>query len=206
MNIDELKTIWEDLYRVGTPPHSADDIKKMVSIGTSATVTSINQKLFREMTLTALAAIVSALAIVGFYTLYDPIKHPQVDVSLIIPVQILAFAIFLVLLLVSFFEYKLVNQPRSPDNIRAFIEKTLTHLKSYYRWFNGITLSLLLVTYSLEINYFLAPETFSGSVLVAAIAGLLTGISYLIIDVYYRRTWKGYVDELEGYRDTLRDS
>ncbi len=129
MNLNELKSSWERLYGEGLNVHDQDDIKKIIINGTSDEVLKINRKLFTEMTITAIAAIVSTVAIVFFYYFYDPTKYPWIDTAQLIPIQLTAVALFAMLFLSSFAEYRLVNKKFTSNTIKDFISETVTGAK-----------------------------------------------------------------------------
>lgn len=205
MTFDELLTDWEDLYGTGLTVHSPNEIRKIIRAGVSTTVGEMNRKLFREMTLTALAAIVSALGIVFFYFVYDPVQHDHINPSQLVPIQLAGFTLFLLLFLSALFEFRLINRTFDAHGVKQFVEKTLAGLKNYYRLFNGMILTLLAVAYLLELRYFIAPTVLTDWMVVVCLAGLLTGLSYWVIHRYYQKNWRNYLRALEGYLQELRE-
>ena len=201
MNIDELKASWQATNEQGIPGHSEVEIEKIISQGTSDLVKNINRKLFKEVTITAVAALVSALAVVLFYAIYDPTKHSQVDPAKVLPVQLLAFVIFSVLFLFGWMEYKLVNRQFSADSVRSFITSILTGLRKNYSYFITLVLLLLAGTFYLELDLLLGDSGIWP--LKAGGAAMLTALSFLGIRSYYQKSFGGYLSDLRSYAREL---
>jgi len=202
MNLEELKSSWDNLHSTGLDVHDQNEIRKIINMGASITVLELNKKLFQGMAVTALAAIISALGVVIFYAIFDPAKHPQIN---IIHIQILGFVIFLVLFLSAFLEFKLVNKKFGPDKVKEFIERTVAGFRKYYTLFNAVILTLLFSVYYLELRYFIAPENLTGFIMVLSISSLLTGISYFVIKYYHHKNLEVYLNDLTSYLNELKD-
>ena len=205
MTFDELKSDWETLYGTELTEHSSGDIKKIIRTGVSATVAELNKKLFQEIALTALAAVISTLGIVFFYVVYSPAQYPHINLSLIIPIQILGVTIFLILFLFSLLEFRLINKHFDASSVKQFTERTLAGFRKYYRLFNGVILTLVGVAYLLELRYIIAPTVPTDWIIIVCLAGLLTGLSYWIIHRYYQRHWMNHLQALEGYLQELKE-
>jgi len=205
MNLEELKSSWDNLHSAGLDVHDQNEIQKIIKMGASITVTELNKKLFEGMAITALAVIISALGVVFFYATFEPVKHPQINITAIIHIQILGFVIFLVLFLSALLEFKLVNKKFSSDKVKQFLERTLAGFKRYYRLFNVAILALLFSAYSLELKYFMAPENLTGFIMVLSISSLLTGISYFVMKSYHHKNLEVYLSDLSSYLNELTD-
>ena len=163
-------------------------------------VKNINRKLFKEVMITAVAALVSALAVVLFYAIYDPAKHSQVDPARVLPVQLLAFVIFLVLFLFGWMEHKLVNRQFSADSVRSFITSILAGLRKNYSWFVILVL-LLAGTFYLELDLLIGDSGIWP--LKAGGTAMLTALSFLGIRSYYQKSFGGYLSDLRSYAREL---
>src|SRR5690606_3318363 len=120
ITMEKYKSVWDKMHQSGLSPHQPDDIRTIIEKGATSVVVEINKKLFRDLAVTALAAIVSALAIIFFYYRYDSVKHHWIDIDKLLPVQVLSFAIFSILSLSAFLQYKLVNRSFTADSVKDF--------------------------------------------------------------------------------------
>ena len=197
MNIDELKASWQATNEQGASGHSEVEIEKIINQGTTDLVKSINLKLFREVMITAGAALVSALAVVLFYAIYDPEKHSQVDPAKVLPVQLLAFVIFSVLFLFGWMEYKLVNRQFTADSLCSFITSIIASLRKNYSYFIILVLLLLAGTFYLELDLLIGDSGIWP--LKAGGAAMLTALSFLGIRFYYQKSFGGYLSDLRSY-------
>ena len=203
MNIEDLKNNWKELHDQGLNPHDRSDINAIVSQGTSQLVAEINKKLFNSMALTAIAAIISTVAIIFFYLVYDPAQHPWINVSKLIPIQLLAATIFLLLFLATWVEYKLVNRKFSSASVSSFITNVLTGFRRYFWLFTAIITLLLFAVYFVEINYFVNPDSQWESVAIIGVAVLLTAISWVVVRQYYKKAFGAYFTDMQSYLDEL---
>ncbi len=203
MNMDELKSNWEGFHAEGLDMHNPSDIKNIISQGTSQLVAGINKKLFNGMVLTAMATIISSLALVFFYFFYDPTHHPWIDTSKLMPIQLLAFVIFSLLFLAGFAEYRLVNKKFTSSSVSSFIANVLAGFRRYFWVFTVIILLLLFTVYLLELNYFIAPDTPLAFIVTIGISLLLTTVSFFVIRKYYKSTFATYFADLQSYLDEL---
>lgn len=199
MNMNELKGTWEELNKQGLKNQTENEIEKIIGHGTSSIVTNINKKLFIEMAITALASIVSAFGIIFFYFMFDPLKHTWIDLSRIVPIQILGFVIFLLLFVSGWIEYKIINRKFTSETVKAYISTFLIKFKHYSRVFMIVTLTILAVTFYIEINYFIPANLLLKSVGSA----LLTAVSYAIIRFYYKKNYGSYLADLRSYQKEL---
>ncbi len=200
MNKDELRSAWDNLHTEGLAGKSETEIEEIVRKGTSDVVSGINKNLFRDMVISAFAAVVCALGVVFFYMVFDPGVHTWIDLSRIVPIQILGFVVFLVLFLFGWLEYKLVNRSFTSDSVKAFLSTLLTDFASFRRMFTFLILVFLAITFFVELDFF-----FGGTELIVVSlkvmgSALLTGFSYWAITLYYRKTFKPYFDELSKYQ------
>ncbi|MFY0608307.1 MAG: hypothetical protein JXR10_16435 [Cyclobacteriaceae bacterium] len=201
--MDKLKNTWDQFHLGGLEGQTEGDIRKIIGEGTSDIVSAMNKKLLTEMTITAFGAVVSALGIISFYLVYDPTKHPWIDPSKLIPLQLLAFVVFFVLLLFGWLEYKLVNRAFTSESVRAYLSSLLVNLKKYKRLFLIFVLALLAATYYLELRYFFPDEDFASLCLRIGGSVLLTSISYLVIMMYYAKSFGPYMTKLTKYMEEL---
>ena len=61
--------------------------------------------------------------------------------------------IFLVLFLAVWFKYQLVNKRFTSESVQAFISGLLTNIKQYSTAFTVVILSILAVTFYIELKY-----------------------------------------------------
>lgn len=203
MNLNELKETWGKLHQEGLEAHTKNDIQKIISYGISDIVSDINRKLFRDIVITAIASIISVFGIILFYYMYDPIKHPWIDVSKIVPIQLLAFIIFFILFLFGWFEYKLVNRKFTSESVKTYISSSLVKLRKYSSRFMIVIVLLLLGTFFLELNYFIVTDGFVDMFFKIGGSILLTVISYSVIRLYYKKSFGSYLATLSSYQDEL---
>ncbi|MEQ8475235.1 MAG: hypothetical protein RIB54_03280 [Fulvivirga sp.] len=203
MNINELKKTWDNLHQKGLESQTESEIQKIIVFGTSEVVSTINKKLFRDMAITAFASVVSAFGVIFFYLAFDPVKHPWIDLSKLVPIQVLAFVLFFVLFLFGWLEYKLVNRKFTSESVKAYISTSLVNLKKYSRLFMTVILLLLLGTFFLELNYFFVGEGFANMLFKTGGSILLTAISYAIIRRYYKKGFGSYLADLSSYQKEL---
>ena len=203
MNIDELKKTWENLHHEGLENQPELEIQKIIRHGTSEVVSGINKRLFRDMTITALASLISAFGIILFYAAYDAVKHSWIDLSKIIPIQILAFVLFFVLFLFNWLEYKLVNRKFTSTSVKAYISTLLRSLQKNSNLFMMVVLPLLLCTFFLELDYFIERAGLVTQLLKAGGSVLLTAVSYVMIKQYYNKSFGSYLATLSRYREEL---
>lgn len=203
MNINELKQNWEAMYGEPSNVHNEADIRRLIASGTSDKVLQINRKLFRDTLITGVATIVSVVGVIFFYVRYDPVEHPWIDLSRLLPIQLLGFGIFLALFVFAYAEYRMVNRRYTADTLLDYLSGTVRKSKTYY-WISTTVFSVLLFTvYSLEINYFVNPRDTSGFLLTTAGSLILTGLSYLAMRYYYQSHFAPHFQRLEDYRDEL---
>lgn len=202
MNINELQETWHELNQKGLESQTENEIQRIIGHGTSEIVSNINKKLFIDMAITAFASVVSAFGIIFFYFVFDPLKHTWIDLSKIVPVQVLGFVIFLALFLFGWLEYKLVNRKFTSESVKAYVSTLLINLKNSSRVFMFVILILLAVTFYVELNYFIEANLLlkSGGSL------LLTTISYVVIRLYYKKTFGSYLADLISYQKELGSS
>lgn len=199
MNISELKEAWGELNQKGLKSQSENEIQRIIGYGTSEVVSNINKKLFIDMAITAFASVVCALGIIFFYFALDPLKHTWIDLSKIVPIQVLGFVIFLVLFLFGWFEYRLVNRKFTSESVMTFISALLINFKNYSRVFMFVILILLAVTFYVELNYF-----FSANLLIKLGGSvLLTAVSYAVMRLYYKKSFGSYLSDLTSYQKEL---
>jgi len=199
MNMDELKEAWEDLNRAGVKSKTENEIQEIISYGTAEVVSGINKKLFMGMAITAFASVASALGVVFFYLVFDPEKHAWIDLSKLIPIQLLGFAIFLVLFLFGWLEFKVVNRKFTSKSVKADISALVSNLKSNSRIFMLVVLTLLAVTFYVEFNYF-----FPAHLLIKSAGSIvLTGASFIGIKIYFRKSFGSYLEDLGSYQKEL---
>jgi len=203
MNIDELKASWEELHTTGLDVHNPNDVQHIISRGTSQLVAEINKKLFSSMALTAVAAVISTVAIVFFYFVYDPVQHPWIDVSRLVPIQLLASAIFLLLFLASWLEYQLVNRKFSSTSVSSFIANVLTGFRRYFWAFTVAIMLLLFTVYLMMLNYFATSESQIGFVAIIGASVLLTAVSWVVVRQYYKKAFETYFTDMQSYLDEL---
>ena len=203
MNINELKKTWDNLHEKGLESQTNSEIKKIIEYGTSEVVSAINKKLFRDMAITAFASVVSAFGIIFFYLVFDPVKHTWIDLSKLVPIQVLAFVLFFVLFLSGWLEYKLVNRKFTSDSVKAYIATSLANLKKYSSVFMIVILLLLLGTFFLELNYFIVGGGFANMFFKTGGAILLTAVSYVIIRLYHKKSFGSYLADLSSYQEEL---
>ncbi len=203
MNINELKQNWEALYGEPSNVHNEADIRRLIASGTSEEVSQINRKLFRDMLITGVATIVSVVGVIFFYVRYDPVEQPWIDISKLIPIQLLAFSIFLALFFFGYAEYRIVNRKFTANSLRNFLSATVRKNKTYY-WIFTTSFSVLLFTvYLLEINYFVNPHDTTAYLFTTSGALTLTGVSYLAMRYYYRSHFATHFQRLEDYQNEL---
>ncbi len=202
MNINELQETWDELNQKGLESQTENEIQRIIGHGTSEIVSNINKKLFIDMAITAFASVVSAFGIIFFYFVFDPLKHTWIDLSKIVPVQVLGVVIFLALFLFGWLEYKLVNRKFTSESVKAYVSTLLINLKNSSRVFMFVILILLAVTFYVELNYFIEANLLlkSGGSL------LLTTISYAVIRLYYKKTFGSYLADLISYQKELGSS
>lgn len=205
MNINELKATWENLNQKGLETHTENDIQKIIGYGTTEIVSSINRKLFRDMAITAFASVVSAFGIIFFHYMYDPIKHPWIDVSKIVPIQIAGFILFFVLFLFGWLEYKLVNRKFTSKSVKAYISSLLVSFHKFNRLFTAVVLLLLLGAFFVELDYFIVQEGRTWLFFKMGGSILLTASSYLVMRQYYKKSFGPYLTELSSYHEELVD-
>lgn len=203
MNINELKDTWENLHREGLETQTENEIHKIIVHGTSEVVSDINRKLFRDMAVTAIASIVSALGIIFFYSMYDPIKYPWIDVSKIVSIQLLAFILFFVLFIFGWFEYRLVNREFNSQSIKTYISSLLASFQKYSRLFMIVILPLLLIVFFVELDYFIVGGGFAKMFFKTGGSILLTIVSYAAIKQYYKKSFGSYLADLSSYQEEL---
>ncbi len=204
MNLNELRETWKNLHQTGLEAHSETDIQNIISYGTTRIVRSINQKLFRDMAVTALATIISAFGILFFYILYVPSQHPWIDVSKFLPIQIIALVIFLVLFAFGWFEYKLVNRKFTTESLKEYISSVLGSIHKCNRLFTGVVLPLLFGAFFLELDYFILQEGQIWLMIKVAVSILLTIISYAVMRQYYKKSLGSYLADLSRYHKELK--
>lgn len=203
MNINELKRTWDNLHQTGLESQAESEIQKIIGYGTSEVVSAINKKLIRDMAITAFATVVSAFGIIFFYLVFDPVKHPWIDLSKLVPIQVLAFVLFFALFLFGWLEYKLVNRKFTSESVRNYISTSLVNLKKYSSLFMIVILLLLLGTFFLELNYFIVGGRFSNMFFKTGGAILLTAVSYAVIKLYYKKSFGSYLADLSSYQKEL---
>ncbi len=203
MNIDQLKETWENLHQEGLASPTEDGIKKIINNGTSEIVAEINRKLFKEIFIMSIALFVSVFGIIFFYYVFDPIQHPWIDVSKIIPIQLLAFTIFFVLFVFGFLEYRLVNRKFNSQSVKAYVSSLLSSLQKYNWLFMMVVLPLLFGVFYVELDYFLIEEGARQLSLKVGGSALLTVISYAVIRRYYKMTFGPYISTLSSYKEEL---
>lgn len=199
MNVNELKETWDELNQKGLEGQTENEIQRIIGYGTSDIVSNINKKLYMNMAITAFASVVSAFGIIFFYFVFDPFKHTWIDLSKIVPIQVLGFVIFLALFLFGWLEYKLVNRKFTSESVKTYVSTLLINLKNHKRVFMFVILTLLAVTFYIELNYFIAANfllKWVGSV-------LLTAISYAVMRLYYKKTFGSYLADLISYQKEL---
>lgn len=196
MNINELKENWAELNQKGLKSHTENEIQEIIGYGTSNIVSNINKKLFRDMAITAFASVVSAFGIIFFYVVFDPLKHTWIDLSKIVPIQVLGFDIFLALFLFGWLEYRLVNRKFTSTSVKTYVSTLLINLKNSSRIFMFVILILLAVTFYVELNYFIKAN------LLLKLAGslLLTSVSYAVIKLHYKKSFGSYLADLTSYQ------
>ena len=199
MNTDELKEAWDELNQNGLKSQSENEIQRIIGHGTSEIVSNMNKKLHFNIAITGFASVVSAFGIMFFYLAFDPLKHTWIDLSKIVPIQILGLVIFLVLFLFGWLEYKIVNRKFTSESLKADISALLVNFKSYSRFFMFVVLILLAVTFYVELNYFFA----ANRLLQLAGSILLTAISYAVIRLYYKKSFGAYLADLTSYQKEL---
>jgi hypothetical protein len=205
MNINELKETWENLHQEGLETHTKNDIQKIISYRTTEVVSEINRKLFIDITITAIASIVSAFGIIFFYYKYDPIEHPWIDVSKIVPIQTLAFILFFVLFVFGWLEYKVVNRRFTSESVKSYISSLLISFQKYYRLFTVIVLLLLLSVFFVELDYFIVQEGKTWLFFKMGGSILLTAISYLGIRQYYNKSFDPYLTDQSRHHKELEE-
>jgi len=203
MSIDELSKSWDNLHQEGMGNKAENEIQKIIGFGTSEVVAGINKKLFRDMAITAFAAVASAFGLIFFYLIYDPVKHPWIDVSKLVPIQVLGFVLFFVLFLFGWLEYQVVNRKFTSESVKAFISTALVSLKRKRFLFMIIVLLLLLGTFFLELNYFIVGRGLTNMLLRVGGAILLTAVSYVVINSYYKKSFGSYLADLTRYQEEL---
>ena len=200
MNIDELKETWDQLNQKGLEGQTENEIRRIIGFGTSEVVSSINKKLFVDMAIAAIAAVVSAFGIILFYLAYDPLNHTWIDLSKIIPIQILGLVIFSVLFLFGWLKYKLVNRRFTSESVMTYISSLLINFRNYSSVFILVILILLAVTYYVELNYFIEENL----ILKLGGSALLTTVSYVVIRYYYKKSFGSYLEDLISYQKQLK--
>lgn len=199
MNINELKETWDELNQKGLKSQTENEIQRIIGYGTSEIVSKINKKLFIDMAITAFASVVSAFGIIFFYFAFDPLKHTWIDLSKLVPIQVLAFILFFVLFVFGWLEYKLVNRKFTSESVMIYISTLLINFKNYSRVFMFVILILLAITFYVELNYFIAANLLlklGGSV-------LLTAVSHAVIRLYYKKSFGSYLADLTSYQKEL---
>lgn len=203
MNSNELKKTWDNLHQKGLKSQNNSEIKKIIAYGTSEAVSNINKKLFKDMAITAFAIVISAFGIIYFYLTFDPVKHTMVDLKKLVPIQLLALVLFLVLILFGWLEYKLVNRKFTSDSVKEYISTSLLKFKKYSNIFMVVMLVLLFSTFFLELNYFINGEGFPKMFFKTLGAILLTAVSYAVIKVYNKKRFGSYLADLSSYQEKL---
>lgn len=205
MNLNELKSNWEALYGEPVSTHNEETVRKLIASGTTEKVAQLNRKLFKELLVTGVSTAISAVAVVVFYFHYDAVKHPWIDVSKLIPIQLIAFIIFLVLFAFGYAEYRLVNRKFTANTLQDFLSATVRASRKYYWTFTSILSVLLLFSFFLLLNYFVNPSNAGDFVIVGFGAVLLTGVGYLTMRYYYNRCFAGHFRSLERYWKELSE-
>lgn len=203
MKIEDLKQDWDRLHQMGLSAHDSELINTIVERGTSSVVAEMNKKLFRGIAILALAAVISALAVVFFYYQYDSAKYAWIDVSKLVPIQVLSFVIFSVLLLDAFFQYKLINRPFTAEAVKTHLTITLSKIQQYNTLFSIVVAALLLAVYYFLISYFVGPDDFTAYTLVAIASVVLTLVSHFVNRRYWQHAMKAHMNDLRGYLTEL---
>ena len=206
MNFDELQKEWNNFNQTGLQGKHPDKLQQIIGFGTSKVVTNINKKLFRDMVITAVAATISALGIILFYLVLDPEMHPQINLSKIVPVQLLGFTIFLILFILGWAEYRLINRQFTASSIHQHLTGMIADLRKFERTFLAIILPLLLATFYVELNYFIEGNELRMVLLKTGITTILTAGSFLIIRKYYQWSVGPYIQKLVSYQTELEAS
>ncbi|MDQ3395655.1 MAG: hypothetical protein M3512_16325 [Bacteroidota bacterium] len=205
MNIDELKKSWDEYNKAGLSTHGDNEILKIVHSGISGTKSDINKKLFKDIVITAISAVVSAFFTIFFYIYYDIAKHSHVNFALVAAIQNLAFVIFFILLLYSLMEYKMLNRKYDPENIKEFLEKTIRGFNRNFRAFGIIILVLLFSVFILQLKFLILPLEFNSYGIVVGIAAILTGLSFYVIKWYYYKNYERYLNDMRSYLNYLKN-
>ncbi len=203
MNIDELKQNWEALYGEQNSTQNEADIRRLITNGASEKVSKINRKLFKDVLITGIATIVSVVGVIFFYFRYDPVEHPWIDASQLLPIQLLAFGLFLMLFVFAYAEYRMVNRKYTANTLCDFLSATVRKSKKYYWVSTIVILVLLFLAFLLELNYFVNPDSTIELILTYAGAIILTGLSYVVMRYYYLSNFAQHFQSLQDYRDEL---
>ena len=203
MNLEDLQSDWNQIHRSGLKSHEDKDIEQLIARGSSTVVARLNKKLFRDMTITAIAVTISALGVIFFYFVYDPINHPSINLNKIIPVQLLGFILFLVLFLLGWREYRIINQKYPAIPLKEAIATLLSNFKKHNKRFMLVILSLLAVTYWLELNFFIEGSEFPRLMLKFAVTSTLTFLSYFVLKRYYDKSYGPYLSDLSNLHKEL---